>query len=444
MKGLARLSSQSLGIKIIRFVLGIGSAALLTRLMPIHEYGIYAYTLVIAALLAIPGEAGMPNLVMREIARARVDQDKPRIRGIVLLANMTVLVLTLSMVVIAGLIFWFAQDRIPLVFRWTLFAVMPAILLGALANTRAAVQRALGDPISSQLPEQIVRPTALIFFAVVTWLIVRRPINPLEGIIGYVLASGTAFIVGGALLYRTWNAAVGSGPATYKVKPWLLALAPFSAIAALQIAVVQISAFILGLSASPSEMATFRIATLGSDFTFFSTLAINSLVAPQFAELMHKGDKAALARLIGRVNLINVGFALCVVSGIVLVGPLGLHYVFGPAYLASYVPMVLLALGHLFGTTMGYVATLANMSGRERLTLVGAICGVVFNLVLSLLLCPRYGAVGAAISAGATSMLWRVTVAILLYRRTGVRAWGISIEAGLAKLRQIRAGLSGQ
>lgn len=427
MKGLARLSSYSVGLKIVRFALGIGSAALLTRLMPIHDYGIYAYTLVVAALLAIPGEAGMPNLVLREIARARVDDDVPRIRGIVLFANLTVLTLTLAMAIGAGLVLWFAADRIPAIFRWTIFAVMPALLLGALANTRAAVQRALGDPLSSQLPEQIVRPAALIAASVAIWLIVGGRMTAFEGVIGYSIASGVAFIVGGNLLYRTWRTMVSNGPATLRVRQWLGALAPFSAIAGLQVALVQVSAFVLGLTASPTEMATFRVATLGSDFALFSTLAINSLVAPQFAALFHRGATAELETLIGRVNRINVGFALIVTLGLIILGPLALHIGFGPQYAAAYLPMCIVATGHLLGTTMGYVTAIANMTGRERLTMVAAMLGFALNASLSLLLCPRFGALGAAMAAATTAFFWRLGLALYLRRVLGVRAWAFSM-----------------
>lgn len=426
MKGLARLSSQSLGLKIIRFVLGIGSAALLTRLMPIHDYGIYAYTLVIAALLAIPGEAGMPNLVMREIARARVDENLPRIRGIVRFANLTVLSLTLIMAGMTGIVLWAAYDRISPALHWSLVIVFPAILFGALANTRAGIQRGLGSPIASQLPEQIIRPGAIIVFALLGWAIVGHRFDAVTGIIGFVLASATAFVTGTVLLYRTYQAKVGPGPAESRTRAWLIALAPFSAIAGLQVAVVQVSAFMLGLTAPATEMATFRIATLGSDFAMFSTFAISTLVTPQFAELLHRGEKAKLQELIGRVNRMNVLFAGAVLTGIVVVAPWGLKFVFGKAYGVSYLPMCILAAGHLLGVSMGYVTTLANMAGREKATMIAAVFGLTLNASLSAFLSSRYGAIGAASATAITVVTWRLVLAIAMYRVLDIRAWAFS------------------
>ena len=426
MKGLTRLSGQSLGLRVVRFVLGIGSAALLTRLMSLHDYGVYAYTLVIATLLAIPGEAGMPNLVMREIARARVDGDMPRVRGIVRFANLTVLLLTLAMAAIAGLVLWLAQDRIPEVFRWTLAIVFPAILFGALANTRAGILRALGSPMLAQIPEQIVRPAAIIVFALAAWAIVGGQIDPLMGIIGYVGASSCAFLLGTVLLTRSYRAAVGPGPVQSQTRAWLGALLPFSAIAGMQVALVQVSAFVLGLTAAPSEVATFRIATLGSDFALFSTYAINSLISPQLATYLHQGDKVALQLLIARVNRLNVAFALAVTLGIALFGQLGLRLVFGPQYAAAFWPMLIVSIGHLVGVSMGYAAAIANMAGRERLTMIAAAGGFALNATLSVILCQRFGALGAAAAAAITAVTWRLGLSLYLKHALGIRAWAFS------------------
>jgi O-antigen/teichoic acid export membrane protein len=169
MRGLTRLSGLSVGLRVVRFLLGVGSSILLTRLLSVHDYGVFAYALVIAGLLAIPGEAGMPNLVLREIARARDDQDIARVRGLARFAALTVLGLSLAMAALAALLLWMWQAALPKMLLATLAAALPALLLGALANTRAAVQRALGAPIASQLPEQVVRPAALIACTLLLW-----------------------------------------------------------------------------------------------------------------------------------------------------------------------------------------------------------------------------------------------------------------------------------
>jgi O-antigen/teichoic acid export membrane protein len=443
MKGLARLSALSVGLKMVRFVLGIGSSALLTRLMPIHDYGIYAYALVIATLLAIPGEAGMPNLAMREIARARTDGDQARLRGMVTFANLTVLLLTLTMGAVAAVVLWLLSSRLPPVLLVTMSVAYPALLLGALANTRAGIQRGLGSPLLSQLPEQIIRPGAMILFSLALWLIVGRRLSAPEAMIAYALASATAFGIGAVLLYRAWRRGVGPGAATYRTRPWLAAVLPFSAIAGLQMALSQVAAFLLGMMAPPAEIAAFRIAAQAAELVVFSMFAINTVVAPQIAELFHKRDTAQLQVLIDRVNQLNLMAAIVVAAGLILVGPWGFAFGFGEAYRAAYLPMCVLAIGNLAGMSMGFAMTIANMAGRERLTLVAAVLGLALNATLSLLLCPHYGAMGAAIAASVTGVALRVFLSWQIHRTLGIRAWGVSRDFELIRAQLRRLGLSG-
>ena len=438
MKGLVRLSGYSTGLKVVRFALGIGSAALLTWLMPIHDYGVYAYALAIAALLSVPSEAGVPTLAIREIARARVEKNEARVRGMAAFANLTVLTLSLVIATVTLLVLWLARDRISTELSWTLIAVLPAILLGGLANARAGIQRALGSPIASQLPEQIVRPIAVIVFAFAAWAVLRGPVDSVSAAIGYSLASATAFAVGAVLLVRTWRAQVAAGPMEFNTRAWLISLAPFSAILGLQMAQVQMSTIVLGLSAPPAEIATLRIATLGSDFAMFSTMAISTVVSPQIAALLHRDAKAELQELIGRINRLNALFAFSVAMGILLVGYWALGLVFGPAYRASWLPMCIIAFGHLAAVSMGFVTTLTNMSGHERATMVAAAFGVTVNLTLSAILCPLYGAVGAATASAVTGICWRLGLSLYVRRTIGVRSWAMSRTVPVVLQRLLR------
>ena len=55
-----------------------------------------------------------------------------------------------------------------------------------------------------------------------------------------------------------------------------------------------------------ADIALFRIATLGSDLTLFSVLAINSVVAPQIAGHYHRFEIQELELLISRVNRLMI------------------------------------------------------------------------------------------------------------------------------------------
>jgi O-antigen/teichoic acid export membrane protein len=72
---------------------------------------------------------------------------------------------------------------------------------------------------------------------------------------------------------------------------------------------------------------------------------------------------------------------------------------YGPGYLAGATAMTLLIAGHLINGGLGLVALVTTMSGRSGLFFWDNLGSAVLNLVLSLILIPRYGVTGAAIAS---------------------------------------------
>ncbi len=71
---------------------------------------------------------------------------------------------------------------------------------------------------------------------------------------------------------------------------------------------------------------------------------------------------------------------------------------FGAGYEAGAAPLVLLALGQLVLNAAGPLTAVINLSGHPRVTLFDNVLVFSANLVLCIILVPRYGMSGAAAS----------------------------------------------
>ena len=85
-------------------------------------------------------------------------------------------------------------------------------------------------------------------------------------------------------------------------------------------------------------------------------------------------------------------------------------------------PLVILAIGQLVSVSAGSVSSLLNMTGHERDTMQGLMIAASLNLVLNLLLTPRWGATGAAVATAVTLIVWNLILLRKVYLRTGIRA----------------------
>jgi O-antigen/teichoic acid export membrane protein len=104
-------------------------------------------------------------------------------------------------------------------------------------------------------------------------------------------------------------------------------------------------------------------------------------------------------------------FALPIgIGGIFLAGPI-INLLFGPAYANSVPALRILSWSAVFVVLRGTYRQGLNAAHRSRLDLWCGGTSVAINLILNLLLIPRFGIIGAAFAIVASDALWFVMVA---------------------------------
>ena len=125
----------SVVIRITNVFLGAILTVFLARLLGPTGYGTYIFIFSLVSIIAIPAQFGIPRLVVRETARAQVNDDWPLMRGMWRWA--TGMVLTFSLVLVgAGLIgALYLQDRFSDLQLNTFFIGLPS---SSINGTRSA------------------------------------------------------------------------------------------------------------------------------------------------------------------------------------------------------------------------------------------------------------------------------------------------------------------
>ena len=75
----------------------------------------------------------------------------------------------------------------------------------------------------------------------------------------------------------------------------------------------------------------------------------------------------------------------------------------------------------LVNVFFGSVGNVLNMTGNERLSLIGVLLGLSTNVILSVVLIPQYHAVGAAIACSSGIMVWNIALAIFVKLKINIR-----------------------
>jgi len=153
-------------------------------------------------------------------------------------------------------------------------------------------------------------------------------------------------------------------------------------------------------------VASYRLMTVALSFVPI----LGQVFYPLLCETV-EGSAEQQKRYLRWFGQASMGLALPIATGgFVLAGRLT-KFVLGPQYAGGEVLFRWLMLTILTGSLASYWGSQLIPSGRERRYLIAVIAGALVNVILNVLLIPRYGAVAAAL----TTALAQGTVAALNY-----------------------------
>jgi O-antigen/teichoic acid export membrane protein len=120
-------------------------------------------------------------------------------------------------------------------------------------------------------------------------------------------------------------------------------------------------------------------------------------VAPQLSRLLGEGRRDEAALVYRQTTMWIIGLSWPAYLLLAVFGPAFLR-LFGPGFAAGAPAMAVLAAAMLVNVGAGIAQTVLLMSGNSRRHLLATALGLTLNVLAGVVLIPRYGALGAAIS----------------------------------------------
>jgi O-antigen/teichoic acid export membrane protein len=391
--------------------LHLGTAVLLARVLGPQEYGLYVFVLAVVALVAIPAGVGLPQLLVRETARAEARGDWSGMRGLWGWATAVSLAFSGLLVGVGALLGWRFADRLAAAELGALAWGLVLVPLVALGNLRGAALRGLRRVVSGELPEHVLRPGVLVLLVLVAWwLLPSRQYTAADAVALHAGAAGFALLVGAYLLTRVRPRSLGAARPEYHTQAWLASAVPLALVAGLQVVRANTDVLMLGLFVDAEEVGIYRVGAQAAILASFGLQAANMAMAPHFARLGGRRDLADLERAAVAGARAATLFAICVLVALVALGAPALRVLFGAGYASAYGVMLILASAQLANTACGSVGLLLNMTRHEGRVVQAGSAAVVLHVVLNLVLIPIYGKEGAAAASGIALVFWNLVL----------------------------------
>jgi O-antigen/teichoic acid export membrane protein len=282
------------GIQVVNRLLALALGIILARTLGADGYGVYAYAFAIMSLLMVAAEAGVPTLLMREVAAAQGREEWGVLRGALQRAGQLV-ALTSMFVSLAGLlVLWWFAEKLELTTLYTTGLMLLVLPVAALSKTLEHAMRGLHRVVIGMSVEMLLRPLLVLVFVAALFLIWPNLREPQYAMASQLTAATLVLLVGMIVLRRFTPLASKQTQAEYRSKVWLKSALPFTLIGGAGIINNQTDIIMLGWFRPSDEVGIYRVATQGAILVAFSLQVGSAVVAPHFARLYSKGDKERL------------------------------------------------------------------------------------------------------------------------------------------------------
>lgn len=416
---LPSLLRSFLGVSVLR-ILGLPMALLanvvLARTLDVSEFGVFALTISLVTIVAIPVNGGLPILLTREIAQYAGKRNWPAYKGLVLVAHRWVL----SVAALAGLgmFAWWYFAGTPK-FEIALISALLLPILG-LEAIRNGILKGLGHPVLAETPASVLQPSflALGYLGLATFGLATAT----NALWLYLAATTLVFAVG--TIFLVWAQPTESRESNRDIgdlRQWRKSVLPFTMLAAATTLNSQVAVLLLGVFGDAEMVAVLNVAQRSAQLVALPLAIMNTIVAPYFVQALQSGSKDELRRHTRQASRLTLLASMPIGLVFLFFGRPLLAWTFGAPYDdLSFAPLAIIVVAQLISVALGSGGILLAMGGHEKYTLYSLLISLAVVFAVLLCLVGSLGTLGAAIGIAAGTIAAKLFVFFVAKQHLGI------------------------
>jgi O-antigen/teichoic acid export membrane protein len=414
-------ASQVLAIRLAGAGLTYASMVFLARWLGPHDFGVYAYVLVIVTLLGLAFSFGFNSSSLRFVPSYLARRRMRRLSGFVRRSHGVVLALSIAGALCCAAAVFILRGHIEPYYVMPLLVGLLCVPIWTLLNQLEATARSFGWVNIAYIPGYVLRP-----------LLIMAGVGGMVWLHGSADAAGALWALTGACavaaLVQGGLVLAGTRPHLSAVKPvfhtshWLTISLNFLLIDGFRMLLDNTDVLLIGWLLDPHSVAIYFAAIRSGGLVAFVSFSMLAFAVPKFAEIHATGTQQDLQKFVSEVIQMMFWPSLLVAAGLAILGPYILS-LFGADFAAGY-PVMLVVLGGLvLRAATGPVEFLLNVTGHHRDTMRVYAFAALASIALNLVLIPAWGIVGAAMATYIAMLGGNAYLYVLVKKRLGVSAF---------------------
>jgi O-antigen/teichoic acid export membrane protein len=189
------------------------------------------------------------------------------------------------------------------------------------------------------------------------------------------------------------------------------------------VSMLWLATLLLGALASTREAGIYAASTRYLLVGTLAGVAVLQVTGPKISELLASNDRERASVLYQTATAWLMALVWPLYLTIAIFAPLLLD-AFGPGFASGQAPLLILGLTMLVTTGTGPVDVVLLMGGKSSWNLLNTLVAVTLNIVLNIVLIPRFGIVGAAVAWSASLLVNNLAPLVQVRRFLGLHPFG--------------------
>jgi O-antigen/teichoic acid export membrane protein len=181
-----------------------------------------------------------------------------------------------------------------------------------------------------------------------------------------------------------------------------------------------IDVIVLGIVDSQESVGTFNVAARIASVNSIILVAINTVNGPKIASFFAKKEFNRLHQYVKHSNLITGALALPLLV-LIFTFPAFLIGIFDKAIYSETLvySLFILAIGEFVNALCGSVGLILQTTNNQKAFQNIVLVSAAINILLSIILIPSLGILGAAISNAVSTLTWNIASVVIIKKRLG-------------------------
>lgn len=405
-------SSSAFIFKIIGMLAGYVFTLFITRNFGSDGMGVFALSVTVLSIFTIFGRLGLDTTILRLVTEYSAQDKKQSIKYTYLLTLKIIVPFCLLLSVILYLLSPYIADKIfnkvflEAYFRIISLAILPMVLI--FINSQAL--RGIKNIKSFTFLQHI----AIFLFSCITFSVLLPFVKDRSlSVISYVMGIFIVAAMSHIFWTKYFNFKSFSADNGIAVRDLFSISLPLLLSSSMSFVMHWTDIIMLGILKTEGEVGVYNVALRVASLTTICLFAVNSIAGPKLGEMYGKNDVSGM-RKVAMQSAKLIFWTSIPILLIFFIMPSYILNLFGTEFKSGVYAFLILNCGQFINAVSGPVGYILIMTGKQKVHQNIIVVSAITNIVLNILLIPKYGINGAAIASMISIIFQNLTSVIYI------------------------------